>query len=566
MFNSLIYGQMSSKKAVDMSTLEFSIVAAAGIKTLVFLIYLFLFWRYRERFLGCWTLAWLLIALKTSTDPFVINLGQLPPVFFLVHAVTLVGVLFIAWGTWEFVGRRLPAGWLYAAIFVTALTYIAFFSGLSVTLVLLPTIFLIGLIYIHTGAVLLRRVTGVGLGQKITALAFIACGLHQFDFPFFRTGDMAPWGYLLDAFLRLIMGTGFLLAYFEKTREDLERQESRFRLLAENAKDIIYRFRLRPSVQCEYISPAVEEITGYKPEEYYANSRLLLKIVHPEDKLSLPRFDKLQAPTEMPLAFRLIRKDQSHIWVEQHVVPIFDKNGVLVAIEGIIRDATARKELEQELFRLDRLNIVGQMAANIGHEIRNPLTTVRGYLQVMSRKQELEPYGDNFRLLLDELDRANALITEYLSLSKNRLTDQQPRNLNAIIESLFPLILADAASTNHIVRLELSDVPDLPLDEKEIRQLLLNFARNGLEAMEPGKTLTIKTSADEHAVILAVRNEGAEIPPEVIEKLGIPFFTTKENGTGLGLAICYSIANRHRAKIHIDTGPHDTTFSVVFRR
>lgn len=549
-----------------MGSLSLSIAASAGIKTIVFLIYLFLYWRYRERFLGYWTLAWGLIIIKSAIDPFIMNVGQLMPAFFFAHAATLLSVLFLAWGTWEFVDQKLPAAWIYVGILNAILTYASVFLQLPVYFILLPTILMLGLIYIHTGLALLRRRGTRGLGRRITAYAFIINGLHQLDFPLFRTTEMAPWGYLFDAILRLVIGVGFLLAYFEKTRDDLEKQEARFRLLAENAKDIIYRYRLQPSLACEYISPAAEDITGYKPEEYYANPGLIIEVVHLDDRPSLPKFDQTLTPTEMPVAFRLIRKDQSQIWVEQHIVPIRGKSGDLSAVEGIIRDVTARKELEQELFRLDRLNIVGQMAANIGHEIRNPLTTVRGYLQVMSRKQELERYGDNFRLLLDELDRANALITEYLSLSKNRLTDQQPRNLNTIIESLFPLILADAAISNHVVRLELGDLPELPLDEKEIRQLLLNFARNGLEAMEPGKTLTIRTSADDDAVILAVQNEGPEIPPEVMEKLGIPFFTTKEKGTGLGLAICYSIANRHRAKIHIDTGPHGTTFSVVFRR
>lgn len=549
-----------------MTSLSLSIAAAAGIKTLVFLIYLFLYWRYRERFLGYWTLAWALIALKSAMDPFIFSSASFVPTFLFLQATAIGSLLFIAWGTCQFVGQRLPKVWLYSVFSLAIFSTACVFVNLPPLWFIVPTSLLFGAIYIHTGIVVLRHLDTRGIGKMITAYAFILNGIHQLDFPIFRPSDMAPWGYLLDAFLRLIIGVGFLLAYFEKTRDDLEEQESRFRLLAENARDIIYRYRLKPSLTCEYISPAVEDITGYKPEEYYANPNLITETVHPDDRASLPKFEKSLAPTEMPIAFRIIRKDQSQIWVEQHIVPIRDKSGELTAVEGIIRDVTARKELEQELFRLDRLNIVGQMAANIGHEIRNPLTTVRGYLQVMSRKQDLEQYRDNFRLLLDELDRANALITEYLSLSKNRLTDQQPRNLNAIVESLFPLILADAAITNHVVRLELGDLPDLPLDEKEIRQLLLNFSRNGLEAMQPGKTLTIKTSADDSAVTLAVQNEGPEIPPEIMEKLGIPFFTTKENGTGLGLAICYSIANRHRAKIHIDTGPGGTTFSVVFRR
>ncbi|MDT8902826.1 ATP-binding protein [Anaeroselena agilis] len=549
-----------------MNTMIIAIAASAGIKAVVFFIYLFLYWRYRERFLGYWTLSWGLIALKSAMDPFIFNSSNFIPTFFFLQLTAIGSLLFIAWGTCQFVGKKMPKMWIYSVLSLAVFSTVCVIFKLPPLWFIIPTALLFGSIYVHTGVMVLRHLDTQGIGKMITAWAFIINGLHQLDFPIFRPTEMAPWGYLLDAFLRLIIGVGFLLAYFEKTRNDLERQEARFRLLAENARDIIYRYRLQPSFACEYISPAAEDITGYKPDEYYANPGLIIDTVHPDDRPSLPKFDQTLRPTEMPVAFRLLRKDQSQIWVEQHIVPIRDKSGDLAAAEGIIRDVTARKELEQELFRLDRLNIVGQMAANIGHEIRNPLTTVRGYLQVMSRKQEFEHYGDHFRLLLDELDRANSLITEYLSLSKNRLTDQQPRNLNTIIESLFPLILADAAISNHVVRLELSPVPDLPLDEKEIRQLLLNFARNGLEAMAPGKTLTIRTTADENSVILAVRNEGPEIPPEIMEKIGIPFFTTKENGTGLGLAICYSIANRHRAKVLIDTGPRGTTFSVVFRR
>lgn len=549
-----------------MTLLTFSIISSAVIKVIVLFLYSYLYWHYRERFLGIWALAWASILLKSVLDPFGYELARYTSMLALFQAAGLLCILLLAWGTADFVGRKLNPVLPYTALGLFLITNVGQALNWPLIVIIAPTIVLYGLIYIYTGIMLLRYLDTPGPSKKITAYVFIAIGLHQFDFPLFRPTDMAPWGYLFDASLRLIVSVSFLLTYFEKTRYNLAKKEAQFRLLAENAKDMIYRYRLQPSLQCEYISPSAEDITGYKPEEYYANPKLLFKLVHPEDESRLPKFSQLQAPTDMPVGFRLIRKDQSQIWAEQHMVPVRDENGVLTAVECIIRDATARKDLEQELFRLDRLNIVGQMAANIGHEIRNPLTTVRGYLQVMSRKQEFEKYGDNFRLLLDELDRANALITEYLSLSKNRLTDQQPRNLNTIVESLFPLILADAAMTNHVVRIELGELPELPLDEKEIRQLLLNLVRNGLEAMEPGKTLTIRTCADDNAVILAVRNEGAEIPPEILEKLGIPFFTTKEKGTGLGLAICYSIANRHRAKITIDTGPQGTTFSVVFPR
>jgi signal transduction histidine kinase len=110
----------------------------------------------------------------------------------------------------------------------------------------------------------------------------------------------------------------------------------------------------------------------------------------------------------------------------------------------------------------------------------------------------------------------------------------------------------------------LGKIPKLYLDEKEIRQLLLNLVRNGLEAMDAGGTLTIQTMLDEDGVILVVKDQGKGIPPEVLEKIGTPFMTTKAGGTGLGLVVCYTIAKRHQANINIDTGENGTAFFIRF--
>ena len=113
--------------------------------------------------------------------------------------------------------------------------------------------------------------------------------------------------------------------------------------------------------------------------------------------------------------------------------------------------------------------------------------------------------------------------------------------------------------------LDLHDCPDISVDEKEIRQLILNIVLNGLDSMPPGGQLTIKTYVEEQAVILEIKDQGKGISSEILEKLGTPFFTTKENGTGLGLAICYSVAERHQADIDIETGNEGSTFSIRFK-
>ncbi|KUK53129.1 MAG: Signal transduction histidine kinase, nitrogen specific, NtrB [Desulfotomaculum sp. 46_296] len=230
-----------------------------------------------------------------------------------------------------------------------------------------------------------------------------------------------------------------------------------------------------------------------------------------------------------------------------------------------VNDITELRKFEKEIARLDRLKLVGEMAGGIAHEIRNPMTTVRGYLQYLGGKKELHKYADRFQIMISELDRANSIITEYLTLARSKMSDAKTKNLNVIIKSLVFLIETDAIKDDKYVNLELKDVPNLLLEENDIKQLILNLTRNGLEAMDPGGYLTIKTFSNGEEVILAVNDQGKGIPPEHLDKMGIPFFTTKDCGTGLGLAVCYKIAARHNATIDIQTSPAGTTFFINFK-
>jgi len=227
----------------------------------------------------------------------------------------------------------------------------------------------------------------------------------------------------------------------------------------------------------------------------------------------------------------------------------------------VLTDITERDILEKGLTRLDQLNLIGEMAAGIAHEIRNPMTTVYGFLQIAKNS---EVSKDIIELMLDELNRANSIITEFLNLAKNKVSYKKRHQINLIIEALFPLIQAEALRANKQVILDLHTCSDIFIDEKEIRQLILNIALNGLDAMTSGGKLTITTFAKEQNVILKIQDQGTGISPEVMEKIGTPFFTTKDNGTGLGLAICYSIAKRHQAEIEIETGHNGTTFAITF--
>ncbi|KAA0769674.1 ATPase [Bacillus sp. 4048] len=231
----------------------------------------------------------------------------------------------------------------------------------------------------------------------------------------------------------------------------------------------------------------------------------------------------------------------------------------------IFKNITEKKQYEQELKRLSNLDLIGQMAAGISHEIRNPMTTVRGFLQLLKEEPTYEKHNKHFNLMIEELDRANSIITEFLSMGNTKKSDLQMLDLNSIIRDIIPLIKIDTYNQNKYIQVDTNDIPELLLNRNEIRQLLINLYRNGLEAMGTEKALTISTYKEgQNCVVLAVRDQGKGIRPEVLEKLGTPFYTTKDNGTGLGLGICYAIAARHNAKIEIQTGSEGTTFFVKF--
>jgi two-component system, sporulation sensor kinase E len=225
---------------------------------------------------------------------------------------------------------------------------------------------------------------------------------------------------------------------------------------------------------------------------------------------------------------------------------------------------TAKKDMEANIARLERLNLIGEMAASIGHEIRNPMTAVRGFIQLLNEQEYYAKDKAYFDLMIEELDRANLIISEYLGMAKDKIIDLQPQYLDQVVKAIYPMLEADANHKGININLDLTKTPMTLIDKNEIRQLILNMARNGVEAMSAGGTLTIGTTTKDSEIILFIADQGHGLDSNLIENLGTPFLTTKDNGAGLGLAVCYSIAARHNAGIDFTTGSEGTTFYVRF--
>ncbi|CVK21427.1 response regulator [Sporomusa sphaeroides] len=304
-----------------------------------------------------------------------------------------------------------------------------------------------------------------------------------------------------------------------------------------------------------YVSKAAEPILGWSRQELLGKT--LFEVLSHNPVLTEQLVAVSTGESEEPVCFESACLLPERCY-EVRVYPA--KNGLSV----YLNDITERKLIDKEMARLDRLNLIGEMAAGIAHEIRNPMTTVRGFLQyAKSGKAALSPA--NLDLMVEELDRANSIITEFLSLAKNKNTDKQLQNLGNIIESLLPLIRAEAILDGKTVVEDIGPLTDFPFDAKEIRQLILNLAMNGLEAMQTGGTMKLRAYEEAGEVVLVVEDQGSGIEPDILVKLGTPFFTTKDTGTGLGLAICFSIAARHQAIIDIKSSETGTAIYVRFK-
>ncbi|MNJ43586.1 Sporulation kinase E [compost metagenome] len=231
----------------------------------------------------------------------------------------------------------------------------------------------------------------------------------------------------------------------------------------------------------------------------------------------------------------------------------------------IVQDITELETLRMELNHVERLSLVGQMAAGITHEIRNPMAVVRGFLQLMREKSpnDLDHY---YRIVMEELDRANSIINDFLALAQNRIVTKELCSLHHIIEELTPLLWADANLRGQSIEVILDDrIPLLFLNAKEIKQMILNLSRNGMEAMGGKGLLTLITKLDEEGVKLFVIDTGPGITVNQQEKLFAPFYTTKVKGTGLGLPLCLGIMERHGGKITVQSEEGiGTTFISVF--
>lgn len=245
-----------------------------------------------------------------------------------------------------------------------------------------------------------------------------------------------------------------------------------------------------------------------------------------------------------------------------------DHQGCIVGAYVMFKDVTNLRSLEAQVQRSDRLAMIGQIAAGTAHEIRNPLTSIKGFLQLLRATFEQKDMGKErsfTEVMLAEIDRINELVSEFLLLSKQRDAMLASVDVQAVLHGILPIIENEAILHNVEVRYERMDqLPSVIADQEMLKQVFLNVCKNGIEAMPDGGKLTIteKMDAAERKVLIDIHDTGPGIPPFLIDKIFDPFFTTKEEGTGLGLSVCQRIIHDIGGTIRVSSKGYGTTFTL----
>lgn len=270
---------------------------------------------------------------------------------------------------------------------------------------------------------------------------------------------------------------------------------------------------------------------------------------------------KIRCESVGPIEERFVRFDGKEIDVEIKTIPTIYKGQP--AIHAIVRDISERKQTQELMINSEKLTVAGQLAAGIAHEVRNPLTAIKGFLQIM--ESGLKDQKMYFEIISSEMNRIEMILNELLVLSRpQQITKYTKGNLKVIIEQIVTLLQTQTNmnSIEIITKIE-HNLPLIHCDENQLKQVFINFLKNSIEAMPKGGAITIEVqSKSSESLIVRIVDQGHGIPEHLLKKIGTPFFTTKENGTGLGLMICKQIIEQHKGIINIESCSKGTTIEI----
>jgi len=306
-------------------------------------------------------------------------------------------------------------------------------------------------------------------------------------------------------------------------------------------------------------NPAADAIFGWTRDEMTGRTADILVATDAETRESLSRIDAAlrEGHTLRNIETDGRRKDGTPVTVALTVAPLYSGGWEFAGSTAIVRDVTALKQMERQLVESERLAAIGELAAVVAHEVRNPLAGIRGGCELLLEGYPKDdPRHDIGFEVIHQVDRLNRMVHDLLLYSRPKAMDPVPTDLHALLDRIVQVLQDDpddAAVT--IERRFDSPVAVVPIDGRQMEQVFMNLVLNAIQAMHHKGTVTIATRAVHDGVAVSVSDTGPGIPADALPRIFKPFFTTRAQGTGLGLAIVDKIVRGHGGTVRVESQP-----------
>jgi PAS domain S-box-containing protein len=330
-----------------------------------------------------------------------------------------------------------------------------------------------------------------------------------------------------------------------EAEKKLAESEQRYKSLFEFNPELVYMIDLHGKLT--KANTHFYEYTGFRIEEYM--QKTIISLISKKDRNRVIKAFRDVVKENKPWINQEIEinlKDKAKKILRCTAVPMIINNET-VGLIGYAADITKEKETEQLLRKTEKLSVVGELAASVAHEIRNPLTSLKGFVQLLqTTSNENENY---YKIMLDELERINIIAGELLVLAKPQKIQFQKRNINELLANVQSLLESEANLYN--VQLDIQTNVHLPLidcEPNQLKQLFINIIKNSIEATAKHIQVLVGLKNKE-TIYIQFKDDGCGIEEERLKHIGEPFYSMKEKGTGLGLTVSYRIVESHKGQI-----------------
>lgn len=350
------------------------------------------------------------------------------------------------------------------------------------------------------------------------------------------------------------------ITQYNKHLQALKASEERFALLADNITDVFWISE--PDFdEVHYISPAFQSLFDIPRRKAFTDPKSLLQHVHEADRAHFVEGLSKMKEEEHVVDYRVIVGGKEEKWIRTKGFPV-NYNGKPLIL-GIHQDVTEYKEMIELKEKSQQLSTITQMSAGIAHEIKNPLTAIKGFLQIGAANPELR---DNYQeIILDEVNRIEAIVQDFMMLSKPKSSIQlEEVDPEQLVSYVLRLLEPEANEKQILLLFDCDPVQEtFKTEPKRMNQILINLVKNAVDAVDLGGEVRIEIQMSSSHLTLYVRDNGPGLSTQELAKIGEPFFTTKEKGTGLGVMVTKKIVSDLNGTINYESEKGKGTTVVV---